>query len=116
MQVLIVGRITVDAQRRDELLSAITPLVHKTRDEEPGCLEYAFMADTVEDDRVVVVERWADQASLAAHFEHPYFLATKAALKAHGSGASSIQKFRVDLAEPVRDDTNRYRAGFVTDA
>jgi quinol monooxygenase YgiN len=116
MQVLIVGRITVDPQRRPELLSAVAPLVRKTREEEDGCLEYAFTADSVEDDRVVVVERWSDQASLAAHFEHPYFLATKTALKEHGSGTSSIEKYRVDLAEPVRDSENRYRADFFTDA
>ena len=114
VQILIVGTIIVDPQRRADLLGAIAPLVQKTREEEPGCLDYAFMADTVEDDRVVVIERWRDQATLAAHFEHPNFYATKDALKANGSGASSIAKYRVDLEEPVRDAENRYRADFFT--
>lgn len=113
-QILIVGTITVDRGRRADLLAAITPLVRKTREEEAGCLEYAFMADTGEADRVVVVERWRDEASLAAHFQHPNFLATKSALHANGSGASSIKKYRVDLEEPVRDAENRYRADFFT--
>ena len=115
MQILIVGTITVEPARREELLTAIAPLVRKTRQEEPGCLDYAFMTDTVEVDRVVVVERWSDEMSLAAHFEHPNFQATKSALRANGSGASSISKYRVDLEEPVRDSQNRYRADFFTD-
>ena len=114
-QILIVGTISVDPGRRRDLLAAIAPLVGRTRDEEPGCLDYAFMADTVEADRVVVVERWRDEQSLAAHFEHPNFLATKTALRANGSGGSSIEKYRVDLAEPVRDSQNRYRADFFTE-
>jgi quinol monooxygenase YgiN len=31
-------------------------------------VDYAFMADTVDDDRIVVVERWADEQTLAVHF------------------------------------------------
>ena len=115
MQILIVGSIAVPAERRNALLAAIRPLVSRTRAEEPGCLEYAFSADTVDEGRIVVVEHWADEASLAAHFEHQNFLDTKDALHANGSGASAIRKYRVDLDEPVRDGDNRYRADFFTD-
>jgi quinol monooxygenase YgiN len=118
VEILIVGTITVDREYREALLTAIRPLVQKTRREEPGCLDYAFTADTVEADRVVVVERWQDEATLAAHFEHPNFLATKSALHDYGSGmsagASVIRKYRVDRSEPVRDNENRYRADFST--
>ena len=113
MQILIVGTIEVDPQRRAALLEAIRPLVALTRDEEPGCLDYAFTADTVDHDRVVVVERWADEQSLAAHFEHPNFFATKRALRDNGSGPSHIEKFLVAAVEPVRDAAGRYRADFV---
>ena len=116
MEVLIVGTIRVDAAHRDALLAGIRPLVRKTRLEEPGCLAYAFTADTVEDDLVQVVERWQDEASLGAHFAHPNFFATKNALHELGSGTSSMLKFRVDLSEPVRDGERRYRADFFTAA
>jgi len=116
VEILIVGTIQVEPARRAELLAAVAPLVRRTREEEPGCLAYAFTADTVEDDLVQVVERWQDEASLAAHFGHPYFFATKEALHAHGSGASSVEKYRVDLREPVRDGERRYRADFFTAA
>ena len=114
MQIFITGTIAIDPDRRDALLAAIGPLVRATRDEEPGCLEYAFTADTVEDDRIVVLERWRDEATLAAHFEHPNFIATKSTLHEYGSGASVINKYRVDLSEPLRDSERRYRADFFT--
>jgi quinol monooxygenase YgiN len=114
VEILIVGTITIDAERRDALLAAIRPLVQKTRQEEPGCLDYAFTADTVDDDRVVVVERWRDEITLAAHFMHPNFLATKNTLHDLGSGKSVIRKYRVDVSEPIRDSENRYRADFFT--
>lgn len=116
MEILIVGAIAVEPERRNELLAAIRPLLRKTREEEAGCLEYAFSADTVDRDRIVVVERWQDEATLAAHFEHPNFLETKSTLHDYGSGKSVIRKYRVDLSEPVRDSQNRYRADFFTAA
>jgi len=114
MQIFITGTIAIEPGRRDALLAAIGPLVRATRNEEPGCLEYAFTADTVEDDRIVVLERWRDEATLAAHFEHPNFIATKSTLHEYGSGASVINKYRVDLSEPLRDSERRYRADFFT--
>jgi quinol monooxygenase YgiN len=114
VEILIVGTITVDPERRAALLAAIRPWVHSTRREEPGCLAYAFTADTVDDDLVQVLEHWQDESSLAAHFRHPNFFATKSLLHEHGSGTSVIQKHRVDLSEPVRDSERRYRADFFT--
>jgi quinol monooxygenase YgiN len=115
VEILIVGTIEVDPQRRAALLTAVRPYVQRTRSEEPGCLDYAFTADTVDDDRIVVVERWADEESLAAHFAHPNMAATKRALHENGSGASHIAKYRVDRAQPVRDAEGRYRADFAAD-
>jgi quinol monooxygenase YgiN len=114
VEILIVGTIDVDPAQRESLLAALRPLVRATRTEEPGCLDYVFAADTVAEDRLAVIERWQDEASLAAHFVHPNMAATKKALHANGAGASSVRKYRVDLSEPVRDDERRYRADFFT--
>ena len=114
MEIFITGTIAVEPDRRGALLAAIRPLVRATREEEAGCLEYAFTADTVEDDRIVVLERWQDEATLAAHFEHPNFLATKTTLHEYGSGTSVINKYRIDRSEPLRDAERRYRADFFT--
>ena len=34
---------------------------------EPGCIEYTFAADPLDPSRVVLFEKWEDQASLDAH-------------------------------------------------
>src|ERR1700691_5112099 len=112
VEILIVGTIEVEPQRRGALLEAIRPYVAATRAEEPGCLDYAFTADTVDDDRIVVLERWADEETLAAHFIHPNMAAPKPRLHANGAGPSPIAKYRVDRTEPVRDAEGRYRADF----
>jgi quinol monooxygenase YgiN len=112
VEILIVGTIEIEPERRAALLEAVRPYVERTRAEEPGCLDYAFMADTVDDDRIVVVERWADEQTLTAHFAHPNMAATRRALHENGSGKSHIAKYRVDRAEPVRDAESRYRASF----
>src|SRR5580698_5505810 len=112
VEILIVGTIEVEPQRRGALLEAIRPYVAATRAGEPGCLDYAFTADTVDDDRIVVLERWADEETLAAHFIHPNMAATKRALHENGSGASHIAKYRVSQAESVRDAEGGYRADF----
>lgn len=112
MEILIVGTIEIEPERRAALLEAVRPSVEATRTEEPGCLDYAFMPDTVRDDRIVVLERWADEPTLTAHFAHPNMAATKRALHDNGSGTSHIAKYRVDRAEPVRDAEGRYRADF----
>lgn len=112
MQVLITGTIEVRPVQREALLEAVRPLVERTRRDEIGCLEYAFTGDTVDAGRVVVLERWEDEAALAAHFLHDNMAATRRALHEHGSGRSTIAKYRVDAVRPVKDATGTYRADF----
>jgi quinol monooxygenase YgiN len=110
VQVLITGSIAVDPARRQSLLDAVRPLVERTRRDEPGCLHYALTADTVDAGRVVVLERWEDEATLAAHFAHENMAATRDALHEHGSGRSTVSKYRVDAVRPVKDAAGHYRA------
>ena len=51
---------------RDEFLTQRTPAMVATR-QELGCLEYVMSADPVDATRVVLFERWADQAAFDAH-------------------------------------------------
>ncbi|MFH8380734.1 putative quinol monooxygenase [Kitasatospora sp. NPDC018058] len=60
---VVIATIKTKPGRRDEVLAAFekhTPAIHA----ENGCELYAVHAGT---DRVTVVEKWADQASLDAH-------------------------------------------------
>jgi quinol monooxygenase YgiN len=71
VEILIVGTIEIQPGQRAALLEAVRPYVEATRTEEPGCLDYAFMPDTVRDDRIVLLEQWTDESTLAAHFVAP---------------------------------------------
>lgn len=64
--VIIAGHVIVDAERRDAYVDAHRDLVRRAR-EADGCLHVAITADTVEADRVQLVEVWRD-ASVLDHW------------------------------------------------
>ena len=63
---IVAGQFDVDPAVRDEFLTARAPAMESTRTE-GGCLEYVLSADPIDATRVVLFERWADQASFDAH-------------------------------------------------
>ena len=115
-RIIIAGTIDLtDASRRDEALGIAAELQQKTRDEEPGCLAYVFSADPCVPGRICVHELWADEDSLAAHFEHPNYLNMREALGRIGLKGADTAKHRVDRSEPVYDATFTPRADFFTE-
>jgi len=63
---IVAGAFTLDPNERDEFIASRTDSMRATRDE-PGCLEYVMAADPVDPTRVMLFERWADQASFDGH-------------------------------------------------
>lgn len=63
---IVAGSFEFDAGDRDAFVEARTPAMIATRTE-GGCLEYVMSADPVDPTRVILFERWADQASFDAH-------------------------------------------------
>jgi quinol monooxygenase YgiN len=100
--------------QRDAAVAASKELQQSTRDDEPGCLAYCFGPDPCQDNRVQVYELWEDEASLAAHFEHPNYLNMRTKLGEFGITSAVSHKYRCDLREPVYDDTHTPRADFFT--
>lgn len=90
-----------DRAHRDDAVSRSAPIQAATRAEEPGCLVYCFAADPVRDDLIQVYELWADEASLAAHFDHPNYHAMRQLLGSSGMVDATARKLRVDAAAPV---------------
>ena len=113
--IIVAGHLEyADREARDAILAAGAALQRATRDEEPGCVAYCFSADPVVDTRVQVYELWDDQASLAAHFEHPYFQEMRAVFHRFPRTGGEVRKYRCDLSEPVHDETGTVRADFFT--
>jgi quinol monooxygenase YgiN len=64
--VIVAGSFEVEPEQREEFLASRLEGIRSSR-AEAGCLEYSFMPDPIEPGRVVLYERWADQAALDAH-------------------------------------------------
>jgi quinol monooxygenase YgiN len=63
---IVAGTFHVDPARRDDFVRGRADAMAASR-AEPGCLEYVFAADPIDETRVVLFERWEDQAALDAH-------------------------------------------------
>ncbi len=101
--IVVAGTIGFASQeQRDAAVAATIDLQRSTRDDEPGCLAYCFGPDPVDATVVQVYELWVDEASLAAHFEHPNYTAMRRVLRLfERSGPSSTAKYRVDAVASV---------------
>jgi quinol monooxygenase YgiN len=64
--VFVIGNIRVEPTERDAFIANMIPLMKHSR-AEAGCVTYAFTADPIEADLVVLTERWTDRAALDAH-------------------------------------------------
>ncbi len=100
--IVVAGTISFQTQAgRDAAVESSVAVQAATRDDEPGCLAYCFAADPVEPTLVQVYELWSDEASLAAHFEHPNYAAMRTVLRSQPRSGSSTAKYRVDATAPV---------------
>ena len=68
--VIVIGTFVVDPDRRAEFIAERHERMRTSR-AEAGCLEYTFAADPLDPGRVLLTERWADQAALDAHLAAP---------------------------------------------
>lgn len=57
-----------------EAFDALRPLVLA----EPGCLQYELFSDVDDENRFILVEKWASQAALDAHGKTPHMQAAVA--------------------------------------
>jgi quinol monooxygenase YgiN len=64
--VIVGGTFEFDPELRDKFMESRVDMMRNSRDE-PGCIEYTFSADPLDAGRVVLFERWEDQAALDAH-------------------------------------------------
>ncbi|WP_405652721.1 putative quinol monooxygenase [Streptomyces sp. NBC_00019] len=78
---IVIGSARALPGRRADLVSAARAVATQSRADE-GCESYGFYADLTDDETILSVEIWRDQAALDAHMEHPH---TQEFLAAAGS-------------------------------
>jgi len=91
--VIVAGHFVVDPADQAAFVAGREEAMRLTRTE-PGCLEYVMAADPVDPGRVVLYERWADQAALDAHMVGP-------AMAALAGIADAVEGLDLQFAAPV---------------
>jgi quinol monooxygenase YgiN len=111
--IIVTATLTFETEQdRDRAVGATAAVQKATRDEEPGCLAYCFAADPCVPTRIQVFELWADEAALAAHFEHRNYFDMRTKLGELGLVSAVSRKYRTDRDAPVYDATHTPRADF----
>jgi quinol monooxygenase YgiN len=103
-----------DPSTRDAVVAASIPFQAATRDDEAGCLVYCFAADPLRPAVIQVYELWEDEATLAAHFEHPNYAAMRTMLNGSGLASAVSRKFRIQAESPVYGPDHVPLVGFGT--
>ena len=76
----------------DRLRSAAVEMMRATK-AEPGCLDYAYALDLAEPELLRVIERWTDDAALAAHFTSPHMATFNQVLVGGQIVAASVKAY-----------------------
>jgi len=71
-----------------EAYKALKPLVEA----EPGCLRYELLADSNDDNKFILVEKWASQEALDAHDNSEHMVAADAHSPTFRTGPARVQK------------------------
>lgn len=104
-----------DQATRDAAVAASAPIQHATRVEEAGCQSYCFAPDPCVPTRIQVHEVWDDEASLAAHFVHPNYLAMRDLLRSFAPTGAWNRMYLVARDEPVYGPEGAVRSRFFVD-
>jgi len=105
VEILIVGSIEIEPERRAALLEAVRPYVEATRADEPGCLDYTVCGDPEHPGRVMVFERWAGQDDLVEHFKQPHIAAFREAIEPYPRSGRSMRRYFVARAEEFQSSS-----------
>ncbi len=68
---------------------------------ESGCIAYAFTQDVLDPGALHIVEKWQDEAALAAHFATPHMAAFGAAIAGLDITITEAVKYHADDGAPL---------------
>ncbi len=98
---IIAGTLTVEADRRRDMLDSVAPMVEASR-AEPGCREYVFSPDPHDPSLVRLFELWESEDALAAHFASEHMASWQARAADLPITGRDIAKYTIAEVGPVR--------------
>lgn len=111
--IIISGTVDMPAKNVAPALKEAEPLIAGAL-KEKGCQDYDWCPDPRNPGRIRVFERWASEADLHAHLNDKWYFDMRDCLGKYGITGAETLKYRIDLQEPVYDETGTARAEFVT--
>jgi len=112
-RIIIAGTVDLPPENVEAAVTAAEPLIAGALTE-PGCLDYDWIPDPRHPGRIRVFERWESEETLASHFQSRWYKEMREHIGRFGIIAADTAKYRVDLSEPVYDQTMTARADFFT--
>lgn len=97
---IVLAKAQVGEGALEPALAAIADMVAASNAEE-GCIAYAFTQDLLQPGVIHIVEKWKDEAALAAHFATPHMAAFGAAIGGLDFKVIEALKFPTDDGSPV---------------
>lgn len=89
--IALIARMKVKDGKEEDFERAMAELTLKVRSEEPGCHYYQLCRGRAGD--YLMMERYSDEAALAAHRETPHFKAAGATLGPCLAGRPEVEVF-----------------------
>ncbi|MFI5673123.1 putative quinol monooxygenase [Streptomyces cellulosae] len=101
-EIIVAGWMDYEPADRDPMLGHLVEVGRRTREEEPGCLDYAMTADPTDVRRIRVYERWVSQQALDEHFTTAHIKDFRAATTGLTRVGVAMDVFSVGAARSLR--------------
>ena len=92
--IVIAGHIELAAANHDAAVAAGVVMMRETA-KEPGCALYRFCWDMEFPNRMIIVEEWANDDALKAHFASPHMAAFQKAMAGFTITGRSLKRYEV---------------------
>ncbi|WP_379921939.1 putative quinol monooxygenase [Erythrobacter sp. R86502] len=97
---IVLAKAHVGKDALEPARAAIADMVAASNAED-GCIAYAFTQDVLDPGVLHIVEKWQDDAALAAHFATPHMASFSAAIADLDFTISEAMKFHTDAGAPL---------------
>jgi len=97
---ILAGTIRVGTGKREASRAPVLEMVTATR-AEPGCLEYSFAFDLVDDHLLRIFEVFVDEAALAAHRASPHMARWRAAMPELGISGRDMSEYQISASRKI---------------
>jgi len=97
---IVLAKAKLSADALEAALPAIAEIVAASNAED-GCIAYAFTQDVLDPTVLHIVEKWQDDAALAAHFATPHMAAFGAGIAGLDFQVVEAIKFHADDGAPL---------------